>query len=766
MKKIILGTFCAFFMGVYTQEVQAQKDKSPAKLAKEAAEFEKAGDYLKAAVYYETAYNKKTDNIEWVYQAGRCFLYMRDYTNAVKCLEKVKDQDANTKFDKPGYKYALALKQTGQYEKARQQFEEFIAQYKGADAEVLRKIVEAEVKGCNFALKASESTDAGVALQHLPALINTDKIEFAPIAFNDGVLYFTSTQSGNAAIYRTQKNASGMWVRPSVPDLFKDKMDKPNFGNGSFSPDGKRFYFTQCDLGVGGKPTCAIYGMVEEDGKWVAPFKLPDYINVADASNTHPFVAYEEDKEVLYFSSDRKDGKGGADIWFCTRVANSKGFNFTLPKNLGTNINTVGNEITPFYHSPSQTLYFSSDGWVGAGGMDIYKSKGTQLKWEVSQNLGFPLNSSADDLYFTINESHGGGYLVSNRLFEPTKVATTNDDIFFYGQNKIEVTLKGKVFDCKTKADGDAKVLSDVSIKLFEKTEAGEELVDNKMLAFGEYKFVLQPKKEYLIEMSREGFATSSFEVNTFEFKRTETHTKDICLELPSQKIEDIRATIVPLDHNSRENPYRLPTLPPTDPTTKQPYVEGSSTYKEFKRIEAIAELSPEHKVYYDGDGGDIIPFMGEVKPAVVAENPEPKPNKDPKPGKEPKPKKDPKPKVKSDSPNTNFTPDKYVDETGDVTFRVQVAAVRQLREEKYADLKGITGLKLDFEPLGDDLTRVMLVPDADGEKGFKSKAKALDALIYILDNTRFKTAFVARYEGAERKGEGFRGWDEEKPAN
>jgi tetratricopeptide (TPR) repeat protein len=764
MKYLILALFC--MLAVQSQAQKPPKTQSSAKLAKEAAELEKQGNYMKAAVYYETAYAEKEENLEWIYKAGTCYLYVRDYANAAKCLADVKEQQSNAKFDKPAYKYAIALKQSGQYNEARAAFEEFIAQYKGADLEKMRKIVDTEIKGCSFALKNKETATATTSIIHLPAAINTEQMDFAPVAFNDGVLYFTSTKDDKAAIYRSQKVNSN-WMRANMPDIFAGKMEKPNFGNAAFTPDGKRLYFTQCDLSEGGKPTCAIYAMIEEDGKWGNPVKLPDYINAANASSSQPNICIDGDKEILYFSSNRDGGKGGFDLWYCSRPANSNGFNFTLPKNLGNNINTTGDEMTPFFHTPSSTLYFSSDGWITAGGLDIFKSQGSQLKWEIVQNMGFPINSPADDLYFIISESHGGGYLVSNRTAEPNKVATTNDDIFYYGENKIEVTVKGKVFDCASKANGDAQTLTDVNIKLFERTEDGtEELIENKMLAVAEYKFVLQPKKNYLVEISRESYATASFEISTFEFNRTETHTKDLCLEIPSLKIEDIRAMIVPLEHNSKQNPYQLPSNPPTDPKTKEPYAEGTPVYEEFKRIEGIASTGTDGKVHYDGDGGEIIAYIPDV--VAVVETPKKDPKSDKINKKDPKPdKKDPK-QVKKDKRNgarENFAPEQYTDEPANIAFRLQVIAVRKLREDKYKELKTINGLRLEYEPTDDGLTRVMLVPENnndDGTTGFKSKARALDALIFIVNNYgTFKTAFIAKYENGSRVGDAIRGWEE-----
>lgn len=738
MKRTILYCLC-LFLALPLLNAQKDKGKSPAKLAKEAQDLEKTGDFQKAAVYYETAYVQKEDNLEWIYNAGRCFLYVRDYANAAKCLEKVKDQDKNPKMDKPGYKYALALKQSGQYEEAINAFQTFIANYKGADAEALRKVVDTEIKGCNFALKAQDYTTEGISIEHLPSAINTDKVEFAPIAFNDGVLYFSSTSGSNAAIYRTQK-VNGNWSRPISPELFAGKMEKPNFGNGAFTPDGKRFYFTQCDLGEYSNPKCAIYAMVEEeDGKWSAPFRLPDYINAEGASTTHPCVVIEGDKEVLYFSSNREGGKGAFDIWYCTRAAGSSGFNFTLPKNLGNNINTVNDEITPFYHTATQTLYFASSGWVNAGGLDIFKSKGSQLKWEIAQNLGFPINSSADDLYYIISESHQGGYLVSNRSLPPSKVATTNDDIFFFGQERIEVTIKGNIRDCNERDE--SLTLTDVNIKLFEAVDGGEELLENRMLAVGEYKFILQPQKEYVVEVSRDKYADAAFQINTFNFTRTETTTKNICLEIPKATAEKV--IIVPLSYNSEANPYTLPTVPPIDKSTGKPYAEGSTVYNEFKDIELIA--GPERKLYYDGENGPLKRWN--KKEAIAKTDIEPVVTKK---------------ATAPDGPIKNFDAEKYNDIKPNVYFKVQVAAVRKIRPNAYDQLKTIAGIKMEQEAIGNGITRIVLVP-SDNAQGFNSKAAVLDALSYVQNHTRFKTAFAIVYENGQRLDGDIKGWNEDE---
>ncbi|MCH2044420.1 MAG: outer membrane peptidoglycan-associated protein [Saprospiraceae bacterium] len=724
--------------------------KNPKKLVKDAAEYEKSGDYFRAAVYYEAAYSLKEDKADYIYDAGRCYLEIRDYANAAKCLEKVKDK--NKDFDKPGYKYAISLKQNGQYNEAKTAFTGFISSYNGDDKLEMKDRVETEIKGCNFALKAQDYTDPTIFIKHLPTTINTDKTEFAPIPFGKDVLYFSSAVSDVASIYRTKK-VGDKWSPRQSPSLFMGKMEKPHFGNGTFTPDGKRFYFTQCNLEEGSKPMCEIYLMTAKDegGKtvWSQPVRLPDYINAEKSNTTHPFVVVEEDKEILYFASNREGGKGGLDLWYCTRTISSNGHNFTLPKNLGRNINTPGNEITPFYHPATETLYFSSDGRINAGGLDIFKSKGAKLKWEVAENLGFPVNSAGDDLYYVISEGHGGGYLVSNRRSDPHKVSTTNDDIFhFVGEQKIEVRIEGMVY---AESDPDQTPLEDIRLQVFEMVEGTEELVKNKRFSDGRYEFILEGGKDYLIELSKPDseYSIASFEVKTNEIKRSETIKKDIGLKEPEQPVDpvdppvedlvELYHRIVPPEYDSKENPYELPYDPPIDPETGEPFAEGTAIYDLFLVVDATAQTATDRKVYYnDLEKENIVAFIEASEPDPVLET----------------------------AYHKNWDKEDYKEEAPNVRFKIQVAAVRYYKESRYKELQELAGVRMAFEPIeGAGLTRILIVPDTEDNEGqfhFLTKADALDALIYVTDHSKFKTAFVSRYIDDERTGEGFRGWEEE----
>lgn len=722
-----------------SEALHAQKSLPWRKRLKMAQDYEKAGDYYQAAVYYEGVFSEKPDKLEYIYQAGNCYYLLRDYLNAIKTLEKVKDQ--NDDFDKPGYKYALALKQAGQPDKAKSAFRAFIQSYSSdkEDYGKFKVICENEIKGCDFIADKEEHSNPAVQVSLMDAKINTNKTEFAPIPFGTDGLYFSSSFSGAAKVYRSQRNGDN-WIRPQVPPIFEGKMERPHFGNGTFTEDNERFYFTQCNVN-NNKPDCAIYVMTKiSDNEWSEPVILPNYINEEGSSTTHPHVITVDDKEILYFVSNREGGRGGLDIWFTTRTVGSSGNNYTLPKNLGRNINTTRDEITPHYDKAEGILYFSSNGRVTAGGLDIFKSKGSKLQWEVAQNLGFPLNSVADDLYYVVSEAHGGGYFVSNRLLPPNRTTTTDDDIFYFGEEKIVVTISGAITDADYPDKGN---LEEVNIKLFN----DDELIEDRMSSTGDYRFKLAPRQQYTIEISKEGYNVASFDVNTAEFTRSEDVIKDIALKTPEEHTatvdwDKIKASIVPPEYDSRDNPYTFPSEP-INPATGEEYT--GSYLEMYNEIKAdVADLSESSEVYYDGPGGDLLPYMGDLV------------------------KNDDLPNSTEEDPYEESTVSPIYPTTEDapegVVYVIQVAAVRRYKSYKYEDLNELG--RLMFENIDGGIRRVMVVPDEeteDGLEGFKSKGEALNTLSHIMNNTRFSNAFVIKVVNGERVGDGFRGWDAEE---
>ena len=314
------------------------------------------GQYAKAADHFLKSWNQKS-NMELLYKAGLCFRYTRDYKKSADTFRQL----LNLKKDYPlaGWYYAQALHQQAKYDKAATAYQAFIKQYEGADKNHYQSLVDNAVKGCDLGQQREATrTPEQVELKHLDETVNTQQEEFAPVLFSDDILYYSSNVKNTVAIFRTQKRV-GKWgtsVEPKFPT-----MPAGHVCNGTFSPDGKRFYFTICEDGTPWQNVnskCDIYVTRLADNDWTTPRKLRDYIKMDGATATHPNVAFIGDYEYLYYVTNRKGGWGGLDIWYTTREISSETFDYTLPQNAGPTINTAGDEVTPFYDTEIRDTVF------------------------------------------------------------------------------------------------------------------------------------------------------------------------------------------------------------------------------------------------------------------------------------------------------------------------------------------------------------------------------------------------------------------------
>ncbi len=534
------------------------------------------GKYADAAEYYEKAWRTKTQRRDLIFKAGECYYWTKNYRKAAECYGFVKRD--NEDFELVGLKYARSLKQDGRYREAMEEFKWFARDYKGAGKEQLDKIMVNDIKGCEMGIElatARQPKDLPVELVHLPEWVNSPENEFAPLPFSDDLLYFSSLVGGRGRLFRTSRE-DGKWQTPAVPQGLPE-IKSEHFGNGSFSPDGTRFYFTQCsaanpDLvnGSGLRAACEIYVIRKTATGWDAPERLRDYINLPGSTNTQPFVVHERGQETLFFASDREGTFGGLDIYACSRPLESDEFDFSLPQNLGEKINTGGDEITPFFEVQTQTLYFSSNGLVSLGGMDIFQSIRTNNTWTRPENLGVPYNSTTDDFFFILKKSGNGGFFVSNRFWGNEKMTTTNEDIFEFFPKENKLFITGKIF---SSLDGSS--MDESSIALFENM-SGEEprLLQARLSPDGTFKFPIFPDRNYSLEISKDNFQTVNLPMsNQFAaptgydvsvsmlplIKKTDAATGNDFLATGENVVFKIQLEAMPvlLENDPRYNPVR-----------------------------------------------------------------------------------------------------------------------------------------------------------------------------------------------------------------
>ncbi len=526
------------FLFSLTFNVQGQitsvEQLTPIQLKKFGKNAVRAGDVLTAIYYFEKYRELKPNNIKLNYELAGLHLHVRNYINA-RDLYKVIANKAEKKFPLSRFYYAQMLKSTGEYDEAISQFNKFKRNYKGSgDYRDFSKLIRNEITGCDSA-KSIINNPLDINIENLNSTVNSPHIELSPVPIDDNTFVYGSLKV-DSLVYFTNDNADtaipvrqfyiakkeGMdWIGG---ELFPEPINIPGVetGNGVLSRDGQRFYFTRCDKNWQGKVICAIFRSTLVDGKWSEPVKLPPVVNDPNYTSTQPALGRtaNSDREIIFYSSNREDGKGGLDIWYT--VWNESKNAYSRPRNAGSKINTVGDEMTPYYDFLTRTLYFSSTGLPGIGGLDVFSSFGERTKWTEPKNVGYPVNSSYDDLYFTVSRNGGEGFFVSNR--PDTLIAETCcDDIFYYSWNNfVRIVATGKIYPFEKDRFGRQRDLSGfdfmnpdesilplegAKIALYRLEEESKEWVfmDRYTTAEdGEFYFTLQPNQDY--EFRMEGF--------------------------------------------------------------------------------------------------------------------------------------------------------------------------------------------------------------------------------------------------------------------
>ena len=320
-----------------------------------------------------------------------------------------------------------------------------------------------------------------VKLKNVRAL-NTGHLDFSPIPYRDGVIFSTTRKNSKP------KEVIDSWTDDNFSDLFYSAYDtelkrfkKPiplegdlnkqyHDGAATFDQSGSVMFFTRNnnngkDNSKEGLIDLKIYSSNFDGEYWTNVTELP--FNSDEFTSCHPTLA--PDGKRLYFASNRPGGYGGLDIY----VAESHGGKWGEPKNLGPTVNSAGNELFPVMHE-DETLYYSSNGHRGLGGLDIFKANKTieddESSWSIRENLGTPFNSLRDDFGFVlINDGTHTGFLTSNRDGGKGK-----DDIYTWKMEGVEddgiISRTICVYDEKTGAR-----LSNASVTIMEKTVMGQE---------------------------------------------------------------------------------------------------------------------------------------------------------------------------------------------------------------------------------------------------------------------------------------------------
>ncbi len=537
-RKSLLYLFSAFLLtAVVHNDALAQKDKYRNKANDPVAELGyekklrwadglfKSGSYYNAYDYYLQLLQEQPRNPYLNYQAAECAWFMRDYIPAAGYYGYVYSA-ASALYPESIYKEAQMLKMSGQYEKAISRFQKFISD-NPKTFKKLKKRAQREIDGCKMAMN-SINNPIPANVKNAGPNVNTAYTELSPYPLGDTAILYATMHSNNLVevgkekrsdyvsrfmvshkFKRMEERDTFQWALPFLDGRFND--DKYHTGNGCFSPGGDRFYFTRCLENEKNEMSCRIFCSTFEKEKWGEPVLLEGGINDDGSSSTQPFIAKVGKKEILFFSSNRQlQSRGGYDIWYSVYDPRQK--SYRRPQNAGKQINTEGNEASPYYDSRVNKLYFASDGWVTMGGFDIYSADGGPSRYANLTNLGYPINTSADELYY-IHDPVGkpDAYVVSNR---PGSVALKNptccDDIWRI-QYEPKIYAMGKVLNQKTQQP----VMQSV-VKMVD--EAGNLKTYNS--EDGQFQFLTARGHNYVLTADKQSFISSRATVSTEGIRR------------------------------------------------------------------------------------------------------------------------------------------------------------------------------------------------------------------------------------------------------
>lgn len=394
--------------------------KSALKLYQKGVDAYKIDQYQSAINYFEKAIHKAPNFIDAELQWASVCFDMKDYACAERHFQSVLKLDSAFS-TKVYYTLALSQYQLDHFKNAKDNISLYLNK-EHSNQDLISKA----------RLLWKYSTFADSAIMHpnpvTPAFLeslNSEYSEYLPSVSADGKTAVFTRRSfrGDEDLYISHYEDS-VWSEPVPIKELNEAII--NEGSPALSQDGSMLIFTICD----GKFTyggCDLFISEFKNDQWGEPHNMGDKINSpAYESN----ACFAENGNAIYFTSNRKGTIGGYDIWVSRR---KKDRSWSIPKNLGSTINTPGDEVCPFVHPNGSTLYFSSDYFPGMGGRDIFYSIADEKgNWQTPVNLGYPINSKGDESSFVVFPDGKTAWMASDKKYFQSKTASQHANLDLY----------------------------------------------------------------------------------------------------------------------------------------------------------------------------------------------------------------------------------------------------------------------------------------------------------------------------------------------
>ncbi|MBN4081784.1 PD40 domain-containing protein [bacterium AH-315-C07] len=460
-----------------------QDEKDIKSLISEGNHFYENELYTQALPIYKKLKEKKSDDPEISLRLGVCQLNSNaEKSAALENLKMAAEQEGIS--PEVFYWLGRAYHFIYEFDLAIENYNKFISAIPEEGNEDFIADTQLQIEMCNNG-KELLKNPVDVKIENLGPTINSKYPDYVPlISTDESMLIFTSRREGasNGKIYQVDgfpfedvyvsTRIDTTWTKPVNigSPINTDKHD----ATVGLSADGQKLMIYRdgdiyvCDL---------------EGDKWTEPYPIADDVNT---SAWEPSASLSADGYIFYFSSDRKGGHGGRDIWRVKRLPTGE---WSKAQNCGSVINTPLNEDSPFIHPDGKTLFFSSNGHYSMGGFDIYKSKMDESgQWGPPENLGYPVNTSDDDIYFVLSGDGIHGYYSSIR---PDGYGEKDLYMITFPGEKYPITvMRGVVADIDGNPMGGKIVVTD--------NETGEIVgIFKANSVTGKYIVILPPGRNY-----------------------------------------------------------------------------------------------------------------------------------------------------------------------------------------------------------------------------------------------------------------------------
>ncbi len=487
LKCLCLAAMLLPFQACKSQSVATESDLS----SKASRWFQSArseafkGNYGKAHDLYDKVIKSHPDYIDAYLMKGGLYYEKGQWTESVIMFEKA--ISIHPEYNKEVYfSLGLVAEKQKDFRKAVHWLEEYHKRLQPDDQK--HDLTLEKIRLNKFRAVAVENPVPFNPIP-LPEIINTRHSEYTPLFTADGSqMIFVRRENMIENLYVSDYDGELF----SEPRLIEEISTQDNEGVHTISADGRILIFTACNRRTNFGSCDLWYTYKKMDGKWAIPINMGNVVNSA-AWDAQPSLS--ADGQTLYFSSTRQGGVGGRDIWVTKRNKDGK---WITPYNVGGEINTLGDEETPFIHADGKTLYFRSNGHLGMGGFDMFMTSYDRplQRWEKPTNLGYPINTEFDEGGLSVSLNGQTAYFSSDR--NGNQVDIYQFELYESARPDLVTYLKIKVKD----ADSGTPLITKVTLV----KENDGELFVHSTDQLGMALFALPTGDSYGVHIEKEGY--------------------------------------------------------------------------------------------------------------------------------------------------------------------------------------------------------------------------------------------------------------------